>query len=92
MNGPGISVAKLALAHGLNDNLVHKWRRLAARQSGADTPCGREVFVPVAIAPAQQAVQADIRIELRRGAVALNVTWPVGAASQCAAWMRELLR
>jgi transposase len=25
--GPGISVAKLALAHGLNTNLLFKWRR-----------------------------------------------------------------
>ena len=35
---------------------------------------------------------ADIRIELRRGPIAISVSWPCAAASACAAWMRELLR
>jgi transposase len=34
----------------------------------------------------------DIRIELRRGATSITVTWPTDAAAECAAWMRELLR
>ena len=33
-----------------------------------------------------------IRIELRRGATAINVSWPAEAADACMAWMRELLR
>jgi len=36
---PGASVAAIALARGLNANLVHKWRRQAMRTSGgAVTP------------------------------------------------------
>jgi transposase-like protein len=31
---PGASVAAVAMAHGLNTNLVHKWRRQAPRASG----------------------------------------------------------
>jgi hypothetical protein len=34
----------------------------------------------------------DIQIELRRGATAMKITWPIAAATECAAWMRELLR
>ncbi len=30
---PGASVAAVALAHGLNDNLVHKWRKRPAKSS-----------------------------------------------------------
>ncbi len=89
---PGASVARVALTHGLNANLVHKWRRLAARESGARAEPRGDVFVPVAVAPAVSPVPADIRIELRRGGVAINVIWPLGAAGQCAAWMREILR
>jgi hypothetical protein len=37
-------------------------------------------------------VLTDIRIELQRGATTVTVTWPASAASECAAWMRELLR
>jgi len=35
---------------------------------------------------------ADIRVELRRGAVAMTVTWPASAAADFAVWTRELLR
>jgi transposase len=31
---PGASVAQVALSHGLNANLVHKWRRTIGRASG----------------------------------------------------------
>src|SRR5437764_556995 len=33
-----------------------------------------------------------IRVELKRGALAVIVTWPTAASSQCAAWLSELLR
>jgi len=33
----------------------------------------------------------NIQIELRRGAIAVKITWPVAVAADCAAWMRELL-
>ena len=89
---PGASVARVAMAHGLNANLVHKWRRLAARQASSSGRTRNEVFVPVTVASAAELPVADIRIELRRGPVAINVTWPMAGASECAAWMREILR
>jgi transposase len=45
----------------------------------------------VADAPAGAKVE-EIHIELRRGATALAVRWPVSAAAQCAVWLRELLQ
>ena len=91
----GASVAQVALAHGLNANLVHKWRRQAggAKLSVA-APAAPEVttFIPVTMAPAAAPVVDDIRIELRRGALAVNVTWPLAASAQCAGWLRELLK
>ena len=62
---------------------------------GAKAQESKTVFVPVglpALAPTPPAQAADIRIELRRGAMAVTVTWPASAASDCAVWMRELLR
>jgi transposase len=86
---PGASVAGVAMSHGINANVVHKWRRLAgAKADVAPVPA----FVPVALAPASAAPAADIRIELRHGHTSMAVTWPVSAANECAAWMRELLR
>jgi len=92
----GTSVAGIALAHGLNANLVHKWRSQArdlqapsARQTSV-----RPEFIALALPTAQQVapMQPGIHLELRRGAVTMNIRWPVAAASDCAAWLGEWLR
>lgn len=90
---PGASVASVALAHGLNANLVHKWRRCRGNGDVAVKPMrtGAE-FIALPLMRSPPAAAADIRIELRRGATSVNVTWPVAAASDCAAWLRELLK
>ncbi|MDU7589036.1 MAG: transposase, partial [Acidovorax sp.] len=41
---PGASVASIAMSHGINANVVHKWRRLA---SGALPAVATPAFVPV---------------------------------------------
>lgn len=88
---PGASVASVALRHGLSANLVHKWRRLRSHgTSSAARDMPATTFVPVALP--QVAQREDIRIELRRGATAVTVAWPLAAAAECASWMRELLR
>jgi len=94
----GASVAGVALAHGINANIVHRWLREHAGQPQAghagfvalSLPPAKGQLAPMGDAPAKPA--EDIRIELRRGATVVNVAWPVAQASECAAWMRELLR
>jgi transposase len=62
---PGASVAKVAMSHGINANILHGWRKLAREAQ----PLGvTERFVPVALAPVMPQVpdQRAIEIELRR--------------------------
>ena len=89
---PGASVAQVALAHGLNANLVHKWRRQAGGAGPSGTAAEMTTFIPVTMTPAASPVVDDIRIEVRRGALAVNVSWPLAASAQCAGWLRELLK
>ena len=97
-NEPGASVAAIALAHGLNANLVHKWRRGMAptarppASSGAGQGAGEFIALALPSREAVPAALADIRIELRRGATSVAVSWPLAAADQCAAWLRGWLR
>ncbi len=88
---PGASVAKVAMAHGINANIVHGWRKLA-REAGAVTVS--EQFVPVAVAPIveQSADKRPIEVELRRGGITVKLSWPMSAAMDLSGWMRELLR
>lgn len=89
---PGASVAKVALAHGLNANMLHTWRREARGRGGS--PGRSTEFVPLSLPMAAPvpSTGAAIRIELRHGATSIAVAWPVEAADACAAWVRELLR
>jgi transposase len=91
-DAPGASVAKVAMAHGINANVVHRWRQLA-REGGQATVAKPSQFVPVAIAaPTALPAHRGIEVELRRGAVTMKVIWPISAAADFAAWTRELLR
>lgn len=101
---PGMSMAAVAMAHGVNANLLRRWVREAEMRPPSSAaskiatlevqaPEPKALFVPVSMpASTAPAPLGDIRIELQRGATAVTVTWPVSAASECAAWMRELLR
>lgn len=84
---------------GLDANMVRRWlreqnvrpesRRAAVPRASA-APLPRE-FVPVAV-EAVRPTMPDIRIELRRGAATVSVSWPVLAADACAARLRKWLR
>jgi transposase len=93
---PGASVAKVALAHGINANVVHRWRQLAREAQASPAKTGEFIALPLiapAPAPAIDApMPADIRVEPRRASITMIVTWPVSAAADFAAWTRELLR
>jgi transposase len=41
---------------------------------------------------AAEVATGKIRLELKRGAIGVSVTWPISAAAECAAWLREVLR
>jgi len=87
----GNSVAGVALRHGLNANVVHKWLRvheagaLAAATPGfIELPCARSSAAVVA--------PASIRIEVQRGDTSVAIHWPSTDAAACAAWLSEWLR
>ncbi len=107
---PGVSMAAIALAHGLNANLLRRWvveaphspkRALPAAAPTPPSTTALPAFVALPLptpspaspaAPAAPAAPADpIRIELTRGDTTIRVQWPLSAATQCAAWLRELL-
>ena len=98
---PGASIASVALVHGLNANLLRRWISEHERPtatppqvqtlSNAVATKAKSSFVPLTVAP-EQGRDEDIRVELRRGATTVSVIWPMSAAADCAAWMRELLR
>jgi transposase-like protein len=99
---PGVSIAAVALANRLNANLLRRWVVAEER-----APTGKAIepvsaaparlpengtFLPIQVESSAVTSAREIRIELRRGATVVKVDWPLAAAADCAAWLRELLR
>ena len=96
----GASVAAIALRNGLNANVVHRWLSQDGRT--LDLGGGNRVtvrarsdgeFVPLQLPQSDGTrTSTDIRMELRRGASSVTVSWPAQGAGDCGAWLREWLR
>ena len=96
---PGVSIAAVALARGLNASMLHRWVKKAERSGRpiAIHPTapsmaieGGESFVPVAL-PSNPA-ESPIRIEVRRRGGTVSVEWPASAAHECALLLREIMK
>ncbi|WP_122347924.1 IS66-like element accessory protein TnpA [Pseudomonas coronafaciens] len=88
---PGASIASIALNHGLNANLVHKWIRLQAQKSTALQP----IFIPLPVSlagakPHPSSSNICVEIQYPRGTV--TVKWPTENAAACSTFLRDLLR
>ena len=91
----GASVAGVALSHGINANIVHRWLR-EQTLSALVPQLQARAFVPVTLdesapSPAPHA-ELDIRVEVQRANSAIVVKWPLQDSAACAVWLREWLR
>ena len=95
----GASVAGVALAHGINANIVHRWMR---EQGAALLPAPRNEFVALNLPPPVEQNPATensspplaraIHVEVQRSAGVVTVNWPLEDSASCAAWLRDWLR
>lgn len=96
---PGVSIAAVAMARGLNAAMLHRWvkqaerngRPIAIRTTAPSMAMeSGETFVPVTL-PSNPA-EGVIRIEVKRRGGTVSVEWPASAAHECALLLRELVR
>jgi transposase-like protein len=89
----------VALARGLNANLLRRWVQeaergdapIAIRSGGSSTvPEGAEGFVPVSLCSSP--TESVIQIELRNGAKRVSLRWPASQARECALLLRALMQ
>ena len=88
---PDQSVASVALAHGLNANLVHKWIR-NVRQS--EEIAATAAFLPLAVPQPSCRISSPtaecVRIEVVRGAGSVLIEWPLSDASGCHTLLKDI--
>jgi transposase len=96
---PGISIAAVALARGLNAAMLHRWVKAAERSRNpiairTTAPSAgiesSKSFLPMSL-PANPA-EGVIRIEVKRRGGTVSVEWPASAGHECALLLRELMR
>jgi len=96
---PGVSIASVALARGLNANLLRRWVQeaergnapIAIRSTGSSTvPQGVDSFVPVSLS--SPPTESPIQIELRSGAKRVSLQWPASQARECALLLQALMK
>ena len=96
---PDVSIASIALARGLNANLLRRWVQeaergdapIAIRSTGPSTiPEGADGFVPVSLS--SRPIESTIQIELRSGAKRVSLRWPASQARECALMLRALMK
>ncbi len=99
---PGASIAALAMQHGMNANVLHRWLKehrqgMPLLSDGVSAPA----FIPIDLAASLPVLDSDsepsapppnIRIELQHHAMTVTLHWPVDAAGACAQMLRALLR
>lgn len=103
---PGASIAAIAGAHAMNANVLHRWLKEHARGGGRGKPEGGDpnrsnvalqqhipafIPVPLPVAGAEPAAQA-IKVEIRKGALTMSITWPDSASADFASWATSLLK
>ena len=90
---PGISVSAVALAHGVNANLLRRWMKQFPVDAGLPVAASAKL-VPIQVEAinASPSGEGDIRFDIRRGATRINIRWPVGGADACARWLGAWLK
>lgn len=102
---PHVSIASVALAHGLNANLLRTWihhaepnytkrkSRLPSVNRPATTSDASE-FLPVSFTDNQtsKSDERSIEIEVHKANSTIKVKWPVQASTSCLVWLRELTK
>ena len=102
---PGASIAAVALAHGINANVVHKWlagigMKRSAQQFSAATPSPPSPLTPMQFLPVglgancpERGVPSatqDIHLDLDLGTLQIKLNCPRGSAPSAAVLLHAL--
>ena len=95
---PGVSIAAIALANGLNANFLRSWVKAYRDQQRSDVTIGvpakraAPTLVPVRVQAPSDEPSGTIEVEIRRQQTVVAIRWPASEATACGQWLRDLLR
>ena len=82
---PGVSVSAVALAHGVNANLLRRWIKQYPAAANIPLVPAPAKLVPVQVeSPVASSSDGEIHFDIHRGATRIHIRWPIGGAEACA--------
>ncbi len=94
---PGVSVSGIALAHGVNANLLRRWIKQYRNELPVPVTSEPSRLVPVQVElpprpDMDTACSEAIEINLTKNATHINIRWPGNQAQMCAHWLNVWLK
>ena len=86
---PGVSTSGVALAHGVNANLLRRWIK-QFRNESLPVPAVRPVntMIPISVSPVEESTRRQcIEIALAKGGAKAEIRWPVEEAESLGCWL-----
>ena len=98
---PDVSIAALAGQHGMNANVLHRWIKehqrsgchqlvQAATHATAAVASQGSAFIPLVLPTVSR--EQEVKIELRKGALSMVITWPLSAAADLTSWTAAIVK
>jgi len=90
---PGTSVSAVALAHGINSNLLRRWINQYSDGLPSKSVTTSAKLVPVQVEMSASSPASDvIEISIQKNSSRVSIRWPGQQAHACGQWLADLLK
>lgn len=90
---PGVSVSAVALAHGVNANLLRRWIHRYSGEQPSQVMTAPAKLVAVRVdSPAEAQANDAIEINIQKNSTRISIRWPCYQAHACGQWLGEWIK
>lgn len=90
---PGVSVSAVALAHGVNANLLRRWIHRYSGEQPLQVMTAPAKLVAVQVdSPAEAQANDAIEINIQKNSTHISIRWPGHQAKACGQWLGEWVK
>lgn len=90
---PGVSISGVALANGVNANLLRRWIKQFSVSNSLPAITNPAKLVPVQVeSSAEPQISDAIEISIQKGRARVSIRWPGAQSHACGQWLAALLK
>ncbi|MDD5058947.1 MAG: transposase [Sideroxydans sp.] len=89
---PGVSTSAVALAHGVNTNLLRRWIKQYAGELPSQAIAPSKLVAVQVDLPVETPMDDVIEISIQKNTTRINIRWPGTQAHACGQWLGEWIK